>query len=638
MILLPLALLSARKSDRGATFPFHTTPSMSKIAHMQLDEQRRRERVRSDALALGSFGHPTSHESLQKLSKKYKLPLGAVRNLVVRALKNNSSLDQRRLLSAASRKKLLGRAVRSAANHRSISRSALGRLVAQAAGKGSKFNVSNAGKAFLDSTAEYVAYRKCRRTDDARIAPQTYDPFPSWLKLATALVKFVGEDPARIFNVDESTITVYPNEENMLLVSTKERGKHNQLTPKVTNLGSVCAFVGASGDAVYFAVCWKGKVDLVASKQMESVLLRSRIVVVPTHGAGSHRLPQVDHFASSSGFFDRQTFKRAMGDANTGFVKELNLRRHSAGLDVLLFMDNCACHPTEADANVYEKVNHVNIVWLPPNTTHFTAPLDNAMFGALKTSHRRIKSELTAKGLSPEDAQRVGFVLAMERALVPHVIKRGFAATGICPWRPELILANAVRNANVKIVPSGQKRILEQVETDSVSLGQTLTGANWDDLDLIDVVTSPRQAIMAHSAQLNTATASKTAKVVETKAEMKKRTDADARKSKATIKQLRLEVAALRKAAVVGPRGEAPAIPDEDANSEIAEMASEAEEEEEPAAGAVRSGRGTVSPLAQGSKPAAEGKSHRAPGRTRPPAGLRKSAAKRNASNKVGRK
>lgn len=62
----------------------------------------------------------------------------------------------------------------------------------------------------------------------------------------------------------------------------------------------------------------------------------------------------------------------------------------TAGRNILLLMDNCSAHGT---IETLPQFNHVEVAFLPPNTTSKLQPLDAGIIAAMKVRYRRRQME-----------------------------------------------------------------------------------------------------------------------------------------------------------------------------------------------------------------------------------------------------
>lgn len=113
----------------------------------------------------------------------------------------------------------------------------------------------------------------------------------------------------------------------------------------------------------------------------------------------------------------------------------------------VLIGDNLSSHLSEEIVTQCE-ANNIRFVFLPPNSTHLTQPLDVAFFRPLKIAWRKVLSDWKAKqlrgggtipkeefpGLLKKVEERVGFNSSIN-------LKQGFRTCGIFPHDPNVVLA-----------------------------------------------------------------------------------------------------------------------------------------------------------------------------------------------------
>lgn len=107
----------------------------------------------------------------------------------------------------------------------------------------------------------------------------------------------------------------------------------------------------------------------------------------------------------------------------------------------LLVLDGHSSHETLSLLEVAIKEN-INIICLPPHTTHALQPLDKAVFGPFNKAYNRVCSEY----LSASPVNQVSkwtfpylFTLAWDEAINSANIKSGFSACGIYPVNPQAV-------------------------------------------------------------------------------------------------------------------------------------------------------------------------------------------------------
>ena len=85
-----------------------------------------------------------------------------------------------------------------------------------------------------------------------------------------------------------------------------------------------------------------------------------------------------------------------MGDLWTWWVRALDAKMRIKGRNILLIIDNWPAHP------VIENLTHIEVAYLPSNTTSQTQPCDQGIIQALK---HRYRMKLLAKFITAIDNQ-----------------------------------------------------------------------------------------------------------------------------------------------------------------------------------------------------------------------------------------
>jgi hypothetical protein len=117
---------------------------------------------------------------------------------------------------------------------------------------------------------------------------------------------------------------------------------------------------------------------------------------------------------------------------------------------------------------MYEcKRNKIQLVYLPPHTSHVTQPLDLTIFSAIKARYRSLVQELAAL----DDAAKVkkerfiwGYNKARIDSTTPRAISSGFKAAGLVPFNPDKVLNSSFvhqveKTTTTPTKASGNRRI-----------------------------------------------------------------------------------------------------------------------------------------------------------------------------------
>lgn len=110
---------------------------------------------------------------------------------------------------------------------------------------------------------------------------------------------------------------------------------------------------------------------------------------------------------------------------------------------VLLIMDN---HSTHCTLQVHEfcKANGIALLSIPPHTSHKIQPLDVSFYGPLKSAYNSECSKYLRnhphEKITPFEVAEL-FNNAFIRVATPEKAIKGFQATGICPYNPDVFTA-----------------------------------------------------------------------------------------------------------------------------------------------------------------------------------------------------
>ncbi|XP_069134293.1 uncharacterized protein [Argopecten irradians] len=165
-------------------------------------------------------------------------------------------------------------------------------------------------------------------------------------------------------------------------------------------------------------------------------VLPSFIVFEKSFPGGSYRdgIPQEWLFGTSpNGYMDAELFEK--------WFEQIFLKFASKERPLLLLMDN---HESHLSLGVIEKAraNRVDLLCLPPHTTHILQPLDVALFRPLKKEFSNLAVSLGyANPHLMIGNGRFSQVLhsAMDRVFSPFNIKTAFRKCGIVPLDPNAI-------------------------------------------------------------------------------------------------------------------------------------------------------------------------------------------------------
>ena len=91
------------------------------------------------------------------------------------------------------------------------------------------------------------------------------------------------------------------------------------------------------------------------------------------------------------------------------WVRELDVKFQKESRKIALIFDNCPAHPTIAD------LSNVKLIFLPPNTTSVSQPMDQGVIKCLKAFYRRRLVNLMIKRLEQgQDLPKISILHALQ--------------------------------------------------------------------------------------------------------------------------------------------------------------------------------------------------------------------------------
>lgn len=126
----------------------------------------------------------------------------------------------------------------------------------------------------------------------------------------------------------------------------------------------------------------------------------------------------------------------------------------------LLLLDNHGSH-VDLDFQIECKLHKIELLYLPPHTSHILQPLDLASFGSIKGSYRRQIAQLSSiDDAAPVKKERFirCYKEARDQGLSPLIIKAGWRASGLVPFNPLKVLSSSQVVGRPVTPPSSQNR------------------------------------------------------------------------------------------------------------------------------------------------------------------------------------
>jgi len=248
-----------------------------------------------------------------------------------------------------------------------------------------------------------------RQLEGVRHKAMGIEAIKTWFEAVEELYLQHQYPPERIFNMDESGFAVGESQSSRVLVNVREQSSWKVVSGRQEWITAI-ECIGASGVAIPPLIIFKAK--------------HTNTGWIP-----STTPPRWRFSTSNSGW---TSDSHAYEWLTTVFEPET--RPDDPSLHRLLIMDGHGSHIT-ANVIAHCMEHAIDLLILPPHTSHVLQPLDVSVFAPLK---RALASETDAASrLDPGRVPRVEwtqmYIRAREKAITTANIKSGWKATGLQP-------------------------------------------------------------------------------------------------------------------------------------------------------------------------------------------------------------
>ena len=89
-------------------------------------------------------------------------------------------------------------------------------------------------------------------------------------------------------------------------------------------------------------------------------------------------------------------------------MRDVKKKFQTEGRKVALIIDNCPAHP------IIENLSHVKLVFVPPNTTSLSQPMDQGVIRCLKAHYRKRLVKLILRSLDSKSLSKVSLLTALQ--------------------------------------------------------------------------------------------------------------------------------------------------------------------------------------------------------------------------------
>lgn len=243
--------------------------------------------------------------------------------------------------------------------------------------------------------------------------------------------KAILEQPARVFNLDETAFFLNPKG-NKVLVLKGEKNVYQQVNADEKECLTVLVTGNANGELAPPLIVFK--YTRIPQGLAESV---------PEHwGIGK----------SETGWMTGPLFFEFMSNIFHPFLVEKKIP-----LPVIVFIDGHASHLT-LHTSKFCNEHGIILIALLPNSTHLIQPMDVAVFHVLKENWKQKVHQWRMNHLDQPVLKKIHFAPLLEETLVqsitPSILQNGFRKTGLVPWNPKAIDYSKIPSVNGDLIPA----------------------------------------------------------------------------------------------------------------------------------------------------------------------------------------
>ena len=251
--------------------------------------------------------------------------------------------------------------------------------------------------------------KKPKQMSMARASPDVRNVDAWFNKYKAILVDKEISDPNQVWNIDETGVHECP-QTGMFMVNDKSKAPFIIPRERGQNI-TILSYCSAAGTRSPPMIIMKGK------NRMD---------------AWAEHMPRSWHLrASASGYINKGLFAE-YGNIFINYLHSQNL----LDLPHVVILDGHRSHTYNSLFLITMRINHVEVLALPPHTTHFLQPLDSTPYSAFK-AHWKKELRIFNRKRSGVAMNKPQFFLVFPRAwrlgMSAANIQWGFTLTGIWP-------------------------------------------------------------------------------------------------------------------------------------------------------------------------------------------------------------
>ena len=141
------------------------------------------------------------------------------------------------------------------------------------------------------------------------------------------------------------------------------------------------------------------QLSVISAIAMDGQMLETGIITqqrVTIESEELHVISQyMKFFVSTKGYQTEDTMLGWIREILVPYCVSVRKTLNDPTAKMYLLMDNCSVHNTGKVQQEFARIDNFEIIWLPPNSTHFLQQLDANFFGVMKSYYRSLKTPTT---------------------------------------------------------------------------------------------------------------------------------------------------------------------------------------------------------------------------------------------------
>lgn len=133
------------------------------------------------------------------------------------------------------------------------------------------------------------------------------------------------------------------------------------------------------------------------------------------------------HFTTKKGYMTQKSMEFWLQNIVAPYVKEVR-NKLNANHKCVIICDSCSSHFSDEVSDILKEIGNIEIIPIPPHSSHFTQMLDATIFGSLKRKYSSTPNDSSLTSRFTKKLIRIK--KAYESTMSQELIKSGWEATG----------------------------------------------------------------------------------------------------------------------------------------------------------------------------------------------------------------